>query len=76
MATTVDGSEGERWDVLAEIAVGQFIGRHLAACPPPPGSLVADDLERWAANLLHHGQVRLEAVGRGRLTLASTGAVA
>lgn len=64
MATTdaVDHAPATEWDGQAEIAVGLFIKRHLAAHRPPDGAVCAADLEEWADRLLHSGQRRLAAL--------------
>lgn len=58
----VGDGRGDLWDAHAEIALGQFISRHLAACPPPADSELAADLIQWGENLLRCGQERLEAL--------------
>jgi hypothetical protein len=58
------------WDAHAELELAFFIRRHLAAYPPPAGSMIARDLERWSENLRCDGQARLVALGPARLTLA------
>lgn len=59
------------WDARAEIAVGQFILRHLAASPPPDESAFADDLRRYSDRLLQNGQVHLAALGTAGLVALS-----
>lgn len=60
-------SSAAAWDAHAEVSIGTVITRYLAWHPPPAGSLVAEDLERWAAGLLSDGRARLRAQGERRL---------
>lgn len=59
------------WEARAEMAVGQFIRRHLQADPPPAGSVVADDLAKWAGLLTDDGRARLESAGVRPLRVAA-----
>lgn len=57
----------EEWDARFELALGNIIRRLIAHDPPPAGSRVAADAQRWSEALRSDGQARLAAAGLHRL---------
>lgn len=59
--------DAAEWDARFELALGNIIRRLIAHDPPPAGSCLAADAQRWSEALRSDGQARLAAVGLHRL---------